>query len=728
MVHQFALVILSVPLNTVSIIGDCRWDNAIKFWSNVICSLKDIKIVNFHNVLESGGSSIFLEQCFQIFVHDIAHKCETTIVSRIYTFRETESLASFTKDVSYSEKRGRFVKRSAIWKILASDNAISSRVKLPLSSTGENIRIRSDTTLDRNMWNVHVILAKDVHSFDRITKDDTTFEWNSHDRFVVLIVHYPEDRRLSNESNSRIDDILKTLWFKYKVQKVFVSEAALANDTVRINRIIRTFNPFAKVNDSTSVWGKIEIINAKTTEEASNVLSQLVHRRTKDMHGYELKVGYFNRNQTRAEPIRVRSSTRYNYAEVFKGFDELMLKTIARNMNFQTELINPTDNESYGYQLANGTYIGAIGDVVNGRTDICFVSYFIKKYTTNLKEDVDFTVYMDFDKLCVVVPKAPKIPKGIRIYHFFPLSIWICSMLTHVFTYLIWYFLQEFTPGRTGKKSFRATIYRSFLLNAGCPQKLPSTNGERILLSGILLANVTLVGIFGGILYNSFAHDMYYPDIDSLQELDASGLPIILTSASLVDLFDDDNENKDKDVDSVILTQSLRKKMQFGKNAVSSVAYYRNISTFVRKSYFPIVTEELIDADGGPLLHLVKECPGKFYLSYLLPKNSILNEKINGLISRMNQAGLPSLWSQHIVHAFIIRRGSLAKQKIIQNRKKMNDFVPFNLSDMQSSFYMLLIGLLISTIVFFCEKGWLKTPLLYVKKPNCKSNSTLIQQ
>lgn len=157
---------------------------------------------------------------------------------------------------------------------------------------------------------------------------------------------------------------------------------------------------------------------------------------------------------------------------------------------------------------------------------------------------------------------------------------------------------------RKGQKSFRATIYRSLLLNAGCPQKLPNTNAERILLSGILLANVTLVGIFSGILYNSFAHDMYYPDIDSLRDLDASELPISLTSASLADLFDDDN------IHSTSLMQSLRKKMQFGINAVSIAAHYRNVSAFARESYFPIITEELIDVDGGPLLHLVEECPG----------------------------------------------------------------------------------------------------------------------
>ncbi|KAL6259301.1 hypothetical protein P5V15_009219 [Pogonomyrmex californicus] len=696
MIHELALV--TFFLRTISN-SDCQWHNAIEFWSNVVCSIENVKTVNFHGVFDSGRSSIFLDQCFQTFVKDITHKCQATIASKIYMLRDSENLTSF---ITNNDIIQRVVERPSICKITSGGKIPSRAIK---SLIARRTRIRSGRVSGKNTWNVHVILARDIHSFHQISKDASTFPWNPHDRFIALIALPEENNSLSNPE---LDDILKTLWFKRKVQKILVSNVILVNDTIQINQTVHTYNPFAKVNDS--VWGKVEIITVKTVKEASNVLSRLTYHRTKNMNGYELKVGYFKQGQTMAKPIISRSNLHYNYADVFKGFDEIMLNTIAQDMNFKVTHIHPTDNKSYGHQLPNGTYVGAIaytGDVVHGRTDICFVSFFVKKYSTKLKEDIEFTTYVDFDRLCVVVPKATKIPKGIRIYHFFPLSIWICSMLTHVFTYLTWYFLQVFTPKRTGRISFRTTIYRSFLLNAGCPQKLPNTSAERILLSGILLANVTLVGIFGGILYNSFAHDMYYPDIHNLHDLDVSGLPILLTSISLTDLFGCNNN-----VDSTPLMENLRKKLQYGPHAVSIAAHHRNVSALARERYFPIINEELFDVDG-PLLHLVEECPGKFYLSYLLPKNSILNEKINALINQLNQAGLPSLWNQHIIHAFIVQKRLLTKEKLARDGKEIDGFVPFNLSDMQSSFYMLLIGLLISTIVFFHEKGWLKVSLLH---------------
>lgn len=88
------------------------------------------------------------------------------------------------------------------------------------------------------------------------------------------------------------------------------------------------------------------------------------------------------------------------------------------------------------------------GDVVYDRTDVYFESFFIKKYSSNFQEDVDFSVYFNFDRVCVLAPKAHKVPKWLRIYHFFPLSIWIGTTLTHIVMCVTWYFLQTFASER----------------------------------------------------------------------------------------------------------------------------------------------------------------------------------------------------------------------------------------------------------------------------------------
>ncbi|XP_072757068.1 uncharacterized protein [Anoplolepis gracilipes] len=694
LIREFALVAL-LFLPTLSG-NDCRWCHAVEFWSSVVCFMENSKTIHFHIVLDDNKSSSLLERCFEAFVHSIAHKCVITTVLTTYTPPDPENTSFIDKKDVIHE----IAKRPSILKITSED-------EFPFRVTSAKIeQIQSDKPFGENTWNVHVILAKNIRSFDQISKD-SKFEWKSHDRFIVLIVCREEV-----PNNSRLDGILKMLWSKRKVQSILVSETiAVINDT----RTVRTYNPFAKVNDS--AYGQVEIINVKTAEEASKLLSHLTYARTNNMNGYELKTGIFSENQLTSEHVKMALSKHYKDTYFFQGLDEIILETVAQHMNFTAIRMSPSDNQSFGHQLPNGTYVGAIGDVVNGKTDICFESFFIKKYSTDAEEDIDFTVYMDFDKICVIVPKALKIPKGLRFYHFFPPLVWICSVLSQIFVYLTWYFLQTFTPERTERISLWATIYRSFLLNSGCPQKLPNTNAERILLSGLLFSNITIAGLFSGILYNSFARDMYYPDIDTLRELDASGLPITLSSVSLTDLFDDENNST--------LMRSLQSKMRYSARTRNYAAYYRNVSAFGKEKYLPVINQMYYGVDGKPLLHFVKECPGAFFLSYLLPKNSILQEGINMWIGRLNQAGLTFLWSKKTIYYLTIQKKALNKQRPTVQGKGTLDFVPFNLSDVQSSFYMLLIGLSVSAIVFLHEKGWLtmrSRSLSHIERSNSESS------
>jgi hypothetical protein len=113
-----------------------------------------------------------------------------------------------------------------------------------------------------------------------------------------------------------------------------------------------------------SVWGKVEIINIKTARQVSNILSHLTYHRTKNLNGYELKVGLFEQDQSMMEMTKDQSKV-VSYSDIFKGFDEIVLSTITEYMNFKVKQIYSTDNKLYGYQLPNGTYVGAIGTNCN---------------------------------------------------------------------------------------------------------------------------------------------------------------------------------------------------------------------------------------------------------------------------------------------------------------------------------------------------------------------------
>jgi len=225
--------------------NDDRWCGALEFWSSVVCSMENSKVVNLHGVLDGNKEPNLFKRCLKTFMRSVARKCETTIVLKTHALRDAGN-ASFVDNNSIARRA--VERRSLIWKIAGSSG--DALVSPATSSPSERIRARNVKAFGGNTWNVHVILTGDIRSLEQISKNGSTFEWNAQDRFIVLIARREKHERLSIESHSKIDDVLKTLWSERKMHRVSVSEAILANDTVPINQVVRTYNPFAKVNNS----------------------------------------------------------------------------------------------------------------------------------------------------------------------------------------------------------------------------------------------------------------------------------------------------------------------------------------------------------------------------------------------------------------------------------------------------------------------------------------------
>lgn len=233
------ILLISLSLHTTSDSNNYP-RKAIEFWSSVVCSLDNLKILDFHYVLDGDRSFASLQRdCSEIFLRDVARKCETTtILLKTHVLRDP-------RNTFYSSSNNKMVhgtmKRSAIRKI-ASENVITSQA---ISPSIERIPVQNNE--EGNTWHVHVILARDIQSFDLVSKDDSIFSWNPRDRFIVLIARSNEHRHRLDESDVRIEDVLKSLWSKRKVQAVFISE--IVPDTSPADRVLYTYNPFAKIND-----------------------------------------------------------------------------------------------------------------------------------------------------------------------------------------------------------------------------------------------------------------------------------------------------------------------------------------------------------------------------------------------------------------------------------------------------------------------------------------------
>lgn len=108
-----------------------------------------------------------------------------------------------------------------------------------------------------------------------------------------------------------------------------------------------------------------------------------------------------------------------------------------------------------------------------------------------------------------------------------------------------------------------------------------------------------------------------------------------------------------------------------------------------------------LNADGSPQLHVVAECPRHYYLTYISRRDWPFLPRFNKILFRLSESGFTKYW-QEMTSSTLIRR-AYAEREIFEEGK------PFTLKNVETPFYLLLIGYLFSSIVFLVEK-WVIPP------------------
>lgn len=88
-----------------------------------------------------------------------------------------------------------------------------------------------------------------------------------------------------------------------------------------------------------------------------------------------------------------------------------------------------------------------IGDLLQRKVVASFAFFFVKRYGNDMS-GMEFTATVGFDEVCVIIPKAANIPKGLRMYQIFELTVWLCIILSYTVAYLAWYYIQVFASRR----------------------------------------------------------------------------------------------------------------------------------------------------------------------------------------------------------------------------------------------------------------------------------------
>jgi hypothetical protein len=473
-------------------------------------------------------------------------------------------------------------------------------------------------------------------------------------------------KHLCKTIKAEMDNILRRLWIEFNVVNV-IAQTTCSCDTSEIY----IYRPFVKTDN---LWGLTEYYHLKDITSNSGVITNPLT----DFNQFPLKVSIFERFPiaTRRLPRMLRNNPIYKnltWSKGFGGFDGLILGTLAEHLNFDMVPFGTTTENNFGVVFGNGTTTGSLHDVIHRK-----VVYSANTRTiNNAPAGIEFTIPYITNELCVVVPKALKLPNWAILIKCFDQLSWTSIALTVATCGIFWHQVGPSTD-------FVKQSWQIFSFLVGIPTKLVPTLHQIVFLVDCMIFNIVILGTIQGFLFTSFTKTIYYKDVTTLEEVVQLGLPTATSFWNLV--------YKDSDI-----MRRLKTKQVDPNEVFDLVAFQRNIITFDTKIFLMIITKsKYVDDDGQPLLHIVNECVSTFKVATIVPKGSAFLNVFDNLIIKLHESGLSSKWFNDMFD-------SIVAEKMISISKKRKSVKSFSLRDTESAFGIIVLGLACSVVVFLAE-------------------------
>lgn len=326
--------------------------------------------------------------------------------------------------------------------------------------------------------------------------------------------------------------------------------------------------------------------------------------------------------------------------------------------------------------------------------------FFVKDYFTS---DIKFSVAMYDDRLCIYTRKAERIPESLLPLFSVHFNVWICYISMAFLCSIVWAMLRflnlwlkvyDVKLKEVFKWQYIHILIDTWVAWVRVPlNHFPSFGSERVLVASICLVSLIFGAIFESSLSTIHIHPLYFKDIETLQELEDSGLPIYYRHPSIGDdLFFSETSK---------LFRDLNKKLVYRKSKIINEIVQNGGKAGVTRQN--LINLESLDLIVLKKIWIISECPKYYTLSYILPVGAPWEDSINLMLLRFLSTGLINKFQRDMK----IRRDI----KIIRERLFETNlhFKVFTLEDLQLAFYVLILGTAMATLSLIVEKLRLST-------------------
>lgn len=406
---------------------------------------------------------------------------------------------------------------------------------------------------------------------------------------------------------STVQQIFEHAWTSYKMHNIMIVDV--------MNECSFLYNPF--INKVTRI----------DLDEEFDFRKFYVGRMS-NLHGYPLRINVFDCLML----CRVVNKSKYELA-----CGEI-LYAIKRMMNATLEYIEPSDKEEFGYIHANGTYMGALGEIEYNRVDIAVDLRIIAEFQDAF--NLYFLTPAFPVKFCFVVPNN-FYPLTFEVFpHKFVDSVTLGLVVFSMFMLiLVTYVINKITRAPTRSSIIKIALSYFSLYNNVSIVSTPKKLYSRLLCGTMLIFTIIMSNSYQGSIIKQLNTIGSAANIDTIQQLLTSGLVIRVPSGP--DKYIRDFETFDQ--------ETLQRKL-FDKKIITDTssaiqikyaAYNRQAAILCPNHYIEFYkTIYLSNSTGESLINYVPQCVYAYYMSVMVPKTSPFIRHFNLIIQLIKEAGL----------------------------------------------------------------------------------------
>lgn len=374
------------------------------------------------------------------------------------------------------------------------------------------------------------------------------------------------------------------------------------------------------------------------------------------------------------------------------GVDMQLVETLARVRNFTLEFQEVSHEELWGYELANGTWVGLVGQVHHEMVDLGTCNLFLETHRAKL---LDYSTPYNFERGCFVTPspmplnnwQSPMLP--------FTWSTWVAIGTSLALGGALLRLVVAFSSGSEPHEFTSFSFAYLYVLGSLASRTLnltPHGPPLRAYVGMVWLAALILATAYSANLVAFLSVTQMSAPINTLQQLAETGLRLgghafwkTQFRASIDPIVRSFVDRLEAHVD----LDSLFDQVSAGKFALIENRQYLEMASATHNSR------------GRSVLRIMPQCLLTYSIGLAFPQNSPLSDLLNPLILRVVEAGLVLRWRRDVVDYY---RSQSTDSRSVQDSVLPSRGRALALTQLQGAFYVFALGCLGAGVVFLLEQ------------------------